>query len=264
VTGPLYIIGLPMTDASMTRAFLDFVDSPRRTILISSSGLNRSEFESSNDYRCARVGYDFLRNRGYRYHFSVPAQLSAHELQGFDERTVLCVDLWSSRDGRRHPEDVARDIMSIASSVSTACPDTRVGVLAQGNPLYRDERCARLISMVENCVVIASPSSADLTLELLNRSKDIPPSLPVKIYYRSTVDLIRDHINVYACLGNHYNVDVSPLINKLSSDYDVFIVKVGSGESVQRYPGDVFKTLLHLKLYRESLMDKTVVVVRSR
>lgn len=232
--------------------------------MISSGGANLRRFEASNDYKCAKAGYDLLRKRGYSYHFVDYAgdaclkSLIADELQSVTERSIMCVDLWASQSGRRRPEEVARDIATIARVIADLCPDTRVGVLAQGNPLYRDERCVALISTVEDCKVITSPSSAELVLRLLDRVGI--PSLPVKNHHKMSVDFLDDHVNVYACLGIHYNLDVTKLIEKLTSAHDVFVVKVGSGESVQRYPGDVvFKNLLHLRAYRESLMDKTVV-----
>jgi inhibitor of KinA sporulation pathway (predicted exonuclease) len=181
-------------------------------------------------------------------------------LQFAKNKTILSVDLWSSLQGsRRTPGDVAKDVVELFELITRKSPNTQVGIISEGDPLYRDYRVEKIRQLVPNHRVIASPSSAELCLQELYDLEDVR-GLPVCTHLDNLIDFYNNSINVYSCLGIDYNKDLTSLIEKMTQSNVAYVIKIGDGKSVQKYSGAQLKDLLKLREFRVFLMDKTVLV----
>ena len=263
----LFLVGLPLTKESMTQDFKDFVCSDSQTILIATSVFDQRQAHLNNDYKCAKFGYDFLNSAGFvtcvaDYPFSRKSLKQSVEecLQFAKNKTILSVDLWSSlQASRRYPSDVARDVVELYDLITKKFSNTRVGVISEGDPLYRDYRVEKIRELVPNHKVISSPSSAELSLLELYNLEDVR-GLPVCKHQDSLVSFCNNSINVYSCLGLDYNKDLTSLLEKMTETDIAYVIKLGDGKSTQKYSGAQLKDSLKRREFREFLMDKTVLV----
>lgn len=251
----------------MTQDFKDFVSSDSQTVLIATSVFDRRQAHLNNDYKCAKFGYDFLNSAGFvtcvaDYPFSRKSLKQSVEdcLQFARNKTILSVDLWSSLQGSRQtPSDVAKDVVELYDLITGKSPNTQVGVISEGDPLYRDYRVEKIRELVPNHRIISSPSSAELSLLELYNLEDVR-GLPVCKHQDSLVSFYNNTINVYTCLGLDYNKDLTSLIEKMTQSDTAYVIKLGGSKSIQKYSGAELKYLLELREFRVFLMDKTVLV----
>jgi hypothetical protein len=262
----VYIIGLPLTTESISSEFADFFDSEEPTILICSSFVTKEKFESTNDYKLAKVGFDYLLNRGFQQCFVDQLITSKSLDQSVEEnlpkvidKILLCVNLWFSSTGRKDLEIVAKEIIHIVSIIKQKNSNIRIGIISEGSPYYADDRIKRVMEFIPSHKVINSISSADLSLAELYRLEEVS-KLPVKIQENINVDFDENSVNVYSCLGLHYKKDITRLISTLNTKHIAYVIKVGHSKTVQKIGGITFKELLQSREYRMFLMDKTVIV----
>jgi len=216
------VVGLPLTTASMTDEFRSLLASSARLALISTVALDLADRERSNDYVCARAGYDYLIDSGFD--FVYPDKIE----RGNSYRLVVMLPVWYDADGsRRSPCDVAADVIALAATLRDKGID-EVGYLTQGSPRLYDSISSRLIDA--GATVVDTASSADLAYAAIADASTLP---------RRDIDprvdlLVPGYANVVGCVGPIYGgvSQIEPIVSGLARASRAWVVGVSDRPDV--------------------------------
>lgn len=217
------VVGLPLSRASMTDEFCALVEDRADRVFVLALSLNPEMLESSNDYVCAKAGFDFLFREGYQL-------VSLDEFPRLSRyRHILMCPVWYLSDGRRRkPVEVADDIRSIMDRLRLI-PRLDVCYLTQGSPRLYDPVSASLLNgeaqLVDTC------SSAEMAYSLAA----VGTGLPYWVVDPMRGDLLPGHVNVIGCLGSLYSADErrGEFASHVAGSERAWIVSVGDDPHVQ-------------------------------
>lgn len=242
------VVGLPLSRASMTDEFCALVEDRADRVFVMALSLNPEMLESSNDYVCAKAGFDFLFRAGYQL-------VSLDEFPRLSRyRHILMCPVWYLSDGRRRkPVEVADDIRSIMARLKLI-PCLDVCYLTQGSPRLYDPVSASLLNgeaqLVDTC------SSAEIAYRLAA----VGTGLPCWIVDPMRDDLLPGHVNVIGCLGSLYGVAErrAEFVNRILDSERTWIVSVGDASRVEEVrPEEMAR---RIKSNSPALNAQTVVV----
>ena len=245
------------TPSSITTEFINFFNEDTQTILISSLGYDEDSFHLSNTYKNSTVGVDYLFNKSY----TCCDITDLKEYTRKKHKLILLLNILKHNvkvGSHNHSYKIYDAYLFLIKEF----PDHRICYITHGSPYYRDLICRDLIeSQIISIKVIDTLSSVDLSISELKSKNKLPAMkiAPIELY---NYDLIEDHINVYSSISSFYQHNVDKLIQKITNDYVVYLIKLGYKTDIEQIDGEELACMLETPVLRSTLDDKTVVVHR--
>jgi hypothetical protein len=212
------LLGIPLTAESVTDEFRDFINDKSSRVLVMSSVIDWKAPELSWDYRCAQIGFDYVRNSGYEF-----VLLDEFNYQTRPLRHVVMLPLWYDLLGvRQTPQEVAAKIDSFARALlSIGVSD--VTYITQGSP-YLHDAVSRLLIRSDSRVLDAT-SSATLAFDAVRDFTSLPMHIPTDLRRDG---LLTGHANVLGSVGSHYILGHGALLDDLNLSIRAWAVSLGN------------------------------------
>ena len=238
----LTVVGLPLTNDTMTKEFVDYVNQ-ENLVLVMCCGFNLRDPDSSDEYAKAKVGYDYLKERF--------AYVSYKNYRGEPNRVVMLHDAWIDQDNKRASGlEVANKIEKYISEIRSE--NYQYGFITCGSPYVGDYVVKNL-----NCTrVIDTKSSMDICADwFVERGYD-KPIYHLEDYY--DYDLQDNSINILSRMGETYMAgnqstaklrttfptNLENLFEKLTDSMEIYSFHFGPTSEVIKYTTEEIKRKL--------------------
>lgn len=272
MSSKLYIIGIPLTEDSISQEFKVFFESNLTTLIITTLRLSKLDFiDNDNEYSTCKVGFDYIIQKKFNF---IPLNngflIEKDKLQKYidntlrvkSERDILLANLWGSLQGRRYDWEVADLLIETVNYYIKKNVYDRICIVGPGSLRYADSRMNFFLhNYKDDYTLIDAKSSLQLSIEELEKIRPGIKNYPIKVYDGLEVDLKENYINVHSCLTPLYKKDISKLIGKLNDSFSVYIIKLGSTTIIDQLNAHELKSILLSKSGRDDLKDKTVIVI---
>lgn len=213
-----FILGLPITQDSITPEFLEIVNSTEPVLLIGSVPFSAQ----SNDYKTTQVGYDIIINAGFKFIYSMnnfPAKI---------DKNVLTLDLWERSKGVKDPCIIRDNVVSLSETLKKTY-NCKTGYLTIGSPRLYDSVSKQLKILNPAIPVIDTKSSSELAYEVLNIDK------PYVLVDNKDIKIIPNSVNMLGCIGSIYShwADYD-MLELLDNNWEIYDIKLGYINRVER------------------------------
>lgn len=242
------IVGIPLTTESITDQFRRYVCAPEPRLLLTSVLFDPAAPHLSNDYVCARAGFDFLRDAGYQFIRS-PDQTSSSS-----SRVVLMMPLWYDERGeRRQPSEVADRVRGLVQMLEGRGLDPAYAT--PGSPRFYDAVSSRLIA--QGASVIDTASAAELATVEMAALSDRPMHV---VLDAGAARLMAGCVNIISCVGDIYASMTmrAGLMDDLSRAARAWIVTLSASPRVVAVAPAALRDLL---LRRSGLLNASTVAI---
>ena len=211
------IVGIPLTVETITDKFRKFINEDSNRVLVMSSVIDWRAPDLSWDYRCAKVGFDYVRDSGFEFVLWDDFRYLSKPL-----RHVLMLPLWYDAFGvRRSPQEVANHINSFVRALYSLGIDD-VSYITQGSPFLHDAVSRHLIQ--SDSLVLDATSSATLAFNAVRGLTSMPMHVPTDLRRDG---LLSGHANVLGSVGSHYSLGHGALLDDLSISIRAWAVTLG-------------------------------------
>lgn len=213
-----YILGLPITENSISDEFLDFINADEKQVLISVG----SFFFNGVDYNCSKVGFNMLMNSNYKIYNDEDGKIFIPPItkKAFVQLNVMGLFNRASQSGNN---SVNRIVEEITNTIQTINVDCKIGLVCQGSPYVYDTICSSLMELDKDIKIIDTKSSIDLVKEKFNVDKN------VNVHYLQSEEMLDENaFNVIGCAGEYFKILKIPHIaERIKNFTEIYQVHVG-------------------------------------
>ena len=254
-----FILGVPITESSVTQKFKDFINSDEETIMITSTP--KWTDSETQEYKSASVGFNMILNSGYK--FITYENLDISSLNDYKKIIITLDNIWiDSNKNRTNPSIVGKITLDLMNSISSFHKNKRIVKLSPGSPYLYNGVGLYLLKYCPLIDVINSKSSLQLCYEELCKQKSIK-HLPMNIVdtYFTNDGFKPKSINLIGCIGYAYKN--SELLNKLISNIEnddlLYSIQLGKTNIVEKI---TIEDLSKLYIKTDDYKPTTLAIVK--
>jgi hypothetical protein len=244
----LSIIGLPITEDSVTEEFKYFVSQDKKLAFFSAIHYDLNDMYSNGDYINAQVGHNKLFEQGFIF----------KDISNFDGNTkkvIFPLNLWYNLGERNSPQNVVENIISTVKQFKRKYPDYTCVYMVPGSPFYHDAVSKILIKKIKNIKIIKTKSSADILCDNLKiiLNKNLRFNIIEDV---DNIKLKKGNVNIFACLGSVYessikryykNYSLSLITKQIEIGDKIYGSQFGPKNTINEYTKKQFEKMIEEK-----------------
>ena len=244
----LSIIGLPITEDTVTEEFKYFISQNKKLAFFSAIHYNLNDIQSNGDYISSEVGHKKLFEQGFMFK-------DISNFNGDIKKVIFSLNLWYNLGQRNSPEDVVDNIISTAKEFKQKFPEYICVYMVPGSPFYHDGVSKILIKKIKNIKIIKTKSSADILCDKLKiiLNKNLNFNIIEDV---NNIKLKKNNINIFACLGPVYessikryykNYSLSIITDQIEIEDKIYGFQFGFNNTINEYTKKEFEQMIKEK-----------------